>query len=326
MGATLAFLVTGKDPEPINVAHPRESGAAISTNMDKLVARATAIEVRDRYQNCAEILHDLDYELEEQQRTEPPAEEPVPVQFNSSPEVSSAKPSFAEATEDSVTLKEHSGPAELITEEPTDGQNKSRPAKEESPLAHSASKAGGVLAWLMVAIVTMLAVVPDSIWLFDPRAEQHRLELQVTNSRMERDDAATLKLCDQLLSVNPENPIGHFTKGEVAYGPWSGRHPNLPTAITEFGKAAAADAHNKYYWIWYAQSLAQAKRWNECAAAMEKACNATDISLPQLRSGFTAAIAPDIYRRFQAQLEELRGIAQDNAKGASRPFTVSRFD
>ncbi|CAN5493699.1 hypothetical protein BH11CYA1_BH11CYA1_12940 [soil metagenome] len=60
MGATLAFLLTGKEPEPISVSHPRALNPKVSQPMDKIVAKATAINLKDRYANCSQIIEDLD--------------------------------------------------------------------------------------------------------------------------------------------------------------------------------------------------------------------------------------------------------------------------
>lgn len=59
MGATLSFLLTGKEPEPISVSHPREENSTVSRSMDKIVAKATAINLKDRYANCDQIMDDL---------------------------------------------------------------------------------------------------------------------------------------------------------------------------------------------------------------------------------------------------------------------------
>ena len=59
-GATLAFLLTGKDPQPIATSHPRETVPDISQQMDNLVSRATAIPLSERYENCKWIELDLE--------------------------------------------------------------------------------------------------------------------------------------------------------------------------------------------------------------------------------------------------------------------------
>ncbi len=59
MGATLAFLLTGKEPEPISASHPRELTASVSLAMDEIVAKATAINLKERYEDCNQILQDL---------------------------------------------------------------------------------------------------------------------------------------------------------------------------------------------------------------------------------------------------------------------------
>jgi serine/threonine protein kinase/Tfp pilus assembly protein PilF len=59
MGATLSFLLTGKEPEPISVSHPKAENTAVSRSMDRIVAKATAINLKDRYANCDQIIDDL---------------------------------------------------------------------------------------------------------------------------------------------------------------------------------------------------------------------------------------------------------------------------
>ncbi|MBP6745050.1 serine/threonine protein kinase [bacterium] len=59
MGATLSFILTGKQPEPISVSHPRSESIAVSEQLDTIVAKATAINVQDRYGDCDQILQDL---------------------------------------------------------------------------------------------------------------------------------------------------------------------------------------------------------------------------------------------------------------------------
>jgi tRNA A-37 threonylcarbamoyl transferase component Bud32 len=55
MGATLHFLLTGQDPEPISVSHPAAIEPAVPADLDRVVARATAIEAGDRYQSAQEL-------------------------------------------------------------------------------------------------------------------------------------------------------------------------------------------------------------------------------------------------------------------------------
>ncbi len=55
MGATLHYLLTGQDPEPISQSHPRHVNADITDDVDALVARATAIDCLDRFAEVAEV-------------------------------------------------------------------------------------------------------------------------------------------------------------------------------------------------------------------------------------------------------------------------------
>lgn len=47
-GCTVYFLLTGEDPEPLGVSHPRHRQPAVSEKTDELVARCTAMEPQDR--------------------------------------------------------------------------------------------------------------------------------------------------------------------------------------------------------------------------------------------------------------------------------------
>jgi eukaryotic-like serine/threonine-protein kinase len=54
IGCTLHYLLTGKDPEPLAVSHPRELNAAVTEDMDAFVALLTQQEDEDRMQAAAE--------------------------------------------------------------------------------------------------------------------------------------------------------------------------------------------------------------------------------------------------------------------------------
>ncbi len=54
-GCTLHFLLTGKDPEPLSVAHPRETNSAISNELDEIIACCTAQEANERPGSAAEL-------------------------------------------------------------------------------------------------------------------------------------------------------------------------------------------------------------------------------------------------------------------------------
>ena len=62
LGATLYYLIAGEEPEPISTAHPKKINEAISTELDNVVARATALDVDLRYAHVQDLRADL-YEL-----------------------------------------------------------------------------------------------------------------------------------------------------------------------------------------------------------------------------------------------------------------------
>ena len=59
MGATLFYLLTGSDPEAISRSHPRKANEMISESFDRLVAKATAVNVKDRYEHIENLEQDL---------------------------------------------------------------------------------------------------------------------------------------------------------------------------------------------------------------------------------------------------------------------------
>jgi tRNA A-37 threonylcarbamoyl transferase component Bud32 len=59
MGATVYFLCTGKDPEPISQSHPQRSESSISQALDLFVSNCTTIDPDLRYKNAAECASSL---------------------------------------------------------------------------------------------------------------------------------------------------------------------------------------------------------------------------------------------------------------------------
>ncbi|MBZ0187284.1 MAG: protein kinase [Candidatus Obscuribacterales bacterium] len=60
LGATLHYLLTGEDPEPISTSHPQQTNEKVSEAMDFLVAKATATSLDDRYKDAAELQASID--------------------------------------------------------------------------------------------------------------------------------------------------------------------------------------------------------------------------------------------------------------------------
>jgi tRNA A-37 threonylcarbamoyl transferase component Bud32 len=59
LGASLYFLLTNREPEAISQALVRQDNPAVSEELAAIVAKATAIPLPDRYQNCKEVRSDL---------------------------------------------------------------------------------------------------------------------------------------------------------------------------------------------------------------------------------------------------------------------------
>jgi serine/threonine protein kinase len=57
LGATLFFMLTGKEPEPMSQLH-------VSSSLDSVIARATALDTAKRYASTGEVKADLQQLLE----------------------------------------------------------------------------------------------------------------------------------------------------------------------------------------------------------------------------------------------------------------------
>lgn len=59
-GATLFFILTGVDPEPITPSRPKEFVDTISNELDELIFLCTQEEPEDRPYEASELLNQLD--------------------------------------------------------------------------------------------------------------------------------------------------------------------------------------------------------------------------------------------------------------------------
>jgi serine/threonine-protein kinase len=59
LGATVYFLLTGQDPEPISQSSPKSKNATVSDTLDQIVRKATALKESSRFQSAAEIEQNL---------------------------------------------------------------------------------------------------------------------------------------------------------------------------------------------------------------------------------------------------------------------------
>ncbi len=59
LGATMFFLLTGNDPEPISTSHPKKIDPAITQELDAIVARATETSEQNRYPDSLALKADV---------------------------------------------------------------------------------------------------------------------------------------------------------------------------------------------------------------------------------------------------------------------------
>lgn len=60
LGATMYFLLTAKDPEPLSSSHPRKVDESIPVELDKLVNACTKLELGERVKSASELNERLD--------------------------------------------------------------------------------------------------------------------------------------------------------------------------------------------------------------------------------------------------------------------------
>ncbi len=60
MGATLHFLLTAQDPEPISMSQPKRVVPDLSDGLNEIVRKATALDLQKRYNSSGELLKDLE--------------------------------------------------------------------------------------------------------------------------------------------------------------------------------------------------------------------------------------------------------------------------
>lgn len=112
MGATLFYLVTGHDPEPLSTSNPARFDSSISADFDAIVAALTAVEAENRIANVEELskrLLDLEFRsrktrpgsLERHPAPSTTEAQPGPVETTDNTVISS----LSSVNEDSVTVK-----------------------------------------------------------------------------------------------------------------------------------------------------------------------------------------------------------------------------
>lgn len=60
LGCSMYYMLTGKDPEPMQQSHPRSVVATVSPQMDAIVARATEFDTSQRYHSAEQVREDLE--------------------------------------------------------------------------------------------------------------------------------------------------------------------------------------------------------------------------------------------------------------------------
>jgi tRNA A-37 threonylcarbamoyl transferase component Bud32 len=59
LGSCIYYLLTGEDPEPLSISHPRFAKPEVSESLDNIVARCTQLSTEARYLSVADALADL---------------------------------------------------------------------------------------------------------------------------------------------------------------------------------------------------------------------------------------------------------------------------
>lgn len=59
LGATMHFLLTGSEPEPLSASRPRTVDTSVCQDLDRLVSRATSLKIEDRILTAGEFQNEL---------------------------------------------------------------------------------------------------------------------------------------------------------------------------------------------------------------------------------------------------------------------------
>jgi serine/threonine-protein kinase len=59
LGATMFYLLTGQEPEPLSISHPAALNHEVPAALDRIVARATALDLESRYTSASSLHADL---------------------------------------------------------------------------------------------------------------------------------------------------------------------------------------------------------------------------------------------------------------------------
>lgn len=59
MGASLYYLLVGSEPEPLTASHPRNVCPDVPEELDRIVAKATALDPENRYESASDLESDL---------------------------------------------------------------------------------------------------------------------------------------------------------------------------------------------------------------------------------------------------------------------------
>jgi hypothetical protein len=68
MGATLYFLLTAQEPEPLSPSHPAKQSHTVSQSLDGVVSRLTALDLSERYADVNLVQRDLELLVPAQKR------------------------------------------------------------------------------------------------------------------------------------------------------------------------------------------------------------------------------------------------------------------
>ena len=60
LGATMYYLLTGEEPEPITESHPARVDEAVPQELDAIIGKATTNDLSRRYQNVDELSQALE--------------------------------------------------------------------------------------------------------------------------------------------------------------------------------------------------------------------------------------------------------------------------
>jgi serine/threonine protein kinase len=268
LGATLNFLLTGEDPEPITSSHPRKKTATVSETLDKIVAQATAIDLKKRFADSDQLLSALEENDSSTPSSLPLAEDdtsllPSPEaalttvleEPGESSESAPAEPAVPSENADAGD-GDDAGKAEAADDDGTTGKGKEQleeksganDKESDASAMELGSTVGSFATDLPVAHAATLAV-PRAEWKFKEEIEKPQLKVVLAEIAFEPNSESKSELSTE---SDLQGPVRELFQppSEVAAAICAELPPITPISSSSSSSSSSAVNGGKWHRFW----------------------------------------------------------------------------